>query len=190
MNHDTALLIIDVQEGFKDPKWGRRNNPRAEENVARLLAAWREAGLPVFHAQHLSRNPKSPLRPGQPGVEFMAQARPLAGEPVVQKSVNSAFIGTDLEARLRVKKIARLVIGGLVTDHCISTTTRMAANLGFEVFVAADATAAHDRVGPDGTVYDAETVHRVSLASLHGEFAEVAETEEIVRRIRSAAPAL
>jgi len=189
MDDKTALVLIDVQEGFNDPVWGRRNNPDAEENVARLLAAWREAGRPLFHVQHLSRNPKSPLRPGQPGVEFMAQARPRAGEAVIAKQVNSAFIGTDLEARLRAAGIGSVALAGLVTDHCVSTTARMAANLGFKVFVAADATATFDRASWDGTAYDAETMHRTALTSLHGEFATVLPTEALLSAARTPRPA-
>jgi nicotinamidase-related amidase len=173
MDRGTALLLIDVQKGFDDPSWGPRNNPGAEAAIARLLGEWRRLGRPVIHVQHLSRLAASPLRPGQPGVELKDEARPRAGEPVVQKDVNSAFIGTDLEARLRREGIARLVMVGFCTDHCVSTTARMAANLGFAVQIPADAVATFDRLGFDGTRYAAEEIHRTALASLHGEFAEV-----------------
>src|SRR5574338_1420905 len=124
----TALLIIDVQQGFDEPYWGARNNPGAEENIARLLAAWRAAQRPIFHIQHNSRLPQSPLHPSHPGNVFKAIAAPRAGEPVIGKDVNSAFIGTDLEARLRTANIDAVVIAGLTTPHCVSTTTRMASN--------------------------------------------------------------
>ena len=130
-----ALLLIDVQQAFDSPSWGRRNNPDAEAAVARLLAAWRAAGWPVLHVQHLSALPASTLRPGQPGVAFKPEALPLGGEPVFQKEVNSAFIGTGLEAHLREHGIPALVVAGLTTNHCVSTTTRMAGNLGFALEV-------------------------------------------------------
>lgn len=183
MNDNAALLIIDVQKGFDAPQWGRRINAGAEAVMAGLLERWRADGRPVIHVQHLSRNPKSPLRPGQPGVEFKEQVRPLPGEAVVQKHVNSAFIGTDLEARLRREGIGSLVIVGIAVDHCVSTTARMAANLGFDTTVVADATVAFDRAGYDGTVHPAETVHAVTLASLHGEFARVVSSAELLRTI-------
>src|SRR5215470_15329106 len=163
----TALIIIDVQDGLDDPVLGKRNNPDAESNMARLLAAWRMRGRPIFHVQHMSTRPNSPLRPNQPGNAIKRIVAPQGDEPVIQKSVNSAFIGTDLADRLRTEAIQAVVIVGLTTNHCVETTARMAGNLGFTTFVVDDATATFDRTGFDGTHYPAETVHAVSLASLH-----------------------
>ena len=142
--HHAALIIIDVEKGFDDQKWGTRNNPGAEERIATLLAVWRRTGRPVFHIQHLSNSESSPLNPRNPGCEIKEIVRPLEDEPVFQKRVNSAFIGTDLENTLCRRGIQTLVIVGLTTPHCISTTARMVANLGFEVYMASDAIAAFD----------------------------------------------
>jgi nicotinamidase-related amidase/catechol 2,3-dioxygenase-like lactoylglutathione lyase family enzyme len=176
----TALILIDVQRGFDDPRLGPRNNPDAEASMARLLAAWRAAGRPVVHIRHMSTEPESPLRPGTPGNAFKPVVAPLDGEPVFEKSVNSAFIGTGLEAYLREAGITSLVMAGLTTDHCVSTSARMAGNLGFTTVVVADATATFDRTGHDGVRYDAETVHRTALASLHGEFAAVVRVDDLL----------
>ena len=180
---DAALIMIDVQQGFDDPAFGHRNNPCAEENCTRLLDGWRRTGRPVFHTRHLSDEPGSPLRAGQPGIEFKASVKPLEVEDVVQKRVNSAFIGTDLEARLRRRGITTLVVAGLTTDHCVSTTVRMAGNLGFDTYLISDATATFDRVGHDGQRHDAEQVHTLALASLHGEFATVLDTGAALRSL-------
>lgn len=180
LRRDAALVVIDVQRGFDSPKLGRRNNPEAEENCARLLGGWRRAGHPIFHVQHLSDEPGSPLRAGQPGVKFKDLTAPLGNEEVIQKRVNSAFIGTDLETRLRRRGISTLVLAGLTTDHCVSTTARMAGNLGFVTYLVSDATATFDRVGPDGRRHGAEEVHALALASLHGEFATVLDTETVL----------
>lgn len=185
INQNIALLIIDYQEGFNDPKWGVRGQPRAEQNAAALLDHFRKNLLPVYHVQHLSRNPNSPLRPGQAGVDIMEPLRPVFGERIFQKHVNSAFIGTHLEEVLRRNGIETLVIFGIAVDHCVSTTTRMAANLGFKVILAADASIAHERKGYDGRTFDPDLVHAVTLASLHGEFATVETTEAIKLRINT-----
>ncbi|HEU5218292.1 MAG TPA: cysteine hydrolase family protein [Gemmatimonadales bacterium] len=177
---DTALLLIDVQQGLDDPRWGTRNNPEAEQRIAELLAAWRAAGRPVLHVQHLSLEPASPLREEAPGHAFKAEAMPGPDEPVFRKHVNSAFIGTGLEAHLRAHHIGSLVIVGITTDHCVSSTTRMAGNLGFQVTVVADATATFERDGPDGVHYSADLMHRAALASLHGEFATVRTARSIL----------
>ena len=178
-----ALIIIDVQKGFDDPKWGARNNPQAEENIARLLTAWRESKRPVFHVQHLSANIDSPLHPNSAGSEIKDIVKPFDGEPVVQKNVNSAFIGTNLERTLRAGEIKTLVITGLTTPHCVSTTTRMAGNLGFETFLVSDATAAFELAGPNGKRLSAEQIHETELAALHEEFAIVVETESVLANI-------
>lgn len=185
MSHDLppALLLIDVQQGLDDPRLGARNNPGAEQRIAALLAAWRRAGWPVIHVQHMSTEPNSPLRPELPGNAFKPEARPLPGEAIFQKSVNSAFIGTTLDAYLRDAKIQRLVMAGLTTDHCVSTTARMGANLGFQVVVVEDATATHERTGPDGELYSAEQMHRLALASLHGEFARILSADDVLSHL-------
>lgn len=183
LQENAVLLLIDVQQGFKDPILGRRNNPDAEENIARLLDVWRQSRRPIVHIQHLSLSPASVFYPGKPGVEFQNTARPLIGEPVFTKHVNSAFIGTDLEAYLRGHGHEALIIIGLTTDHCVSTTTRMAGNLGFVTYVVEDATATFDKTGHDGRHFSAEDVHRISLASLHKEFGTVISTADLLRTV-------
>ena len=179
ISEETALLTIDVQQGFDDPIWGRRNNPDAETHISRLISLWRREKRPIIHIQHCSVEAGSPLRPEQPGCQFKPEAKPIEGEPVFKKTVNSAFIGTELESYLKDNGIEHIVIVGLTTDHCVSTTTRMAGNLGFKVLLVSDATATFDRKGPDGKEYMAEDIHAIHLASLNGEFCNVVTTESL-----------
>jgi nicotinamidase-related amidase len=182
--HPTTLLVVDLQQGFDEPRWGRRNNPHMEQRACELLRAWRATGRPVVHVRHMSTEPLSPLRPGQPGNAFKPDTAPVAGETVIEKSVNSAFIGTSLEADLRRAGSRGVVIVGLTTNHCISTTARMAGNLGFVTWVVSDATATFDRVGPDGREYRAEEIHAIALSDLHGEFATVVDTAAVVAALQ------
>jgi len=147
-----ALLLVDIQKGFDNIEYwgGQRNNLNAEENAARLLQLWRDHHLPVFHIQHCSSDPRSLLHATNKGNEFKDMVRPIRNEPIIQKNVNSAFIGTDLKERLNNLKITKLVIVGLTTDHCVSTTTRMAGNFGLDTFLVNDATATFNKRGCRG----------------------------------------
>ena len=183
LSKNTVLLIIDVQKGFDDPVWGKRNNLQAEENIVRLLEKWRETKRPVIHVQHLSLESNSPLRETHIGSEIKDGVKPIAGEYLIRKHVNSAFIGTDLEQNLRKNGYDTVVIVGLTTPHCVSTTTRMAGNFGFQTYIVADATAAFEMIGHDGKKYTAEEIHTITLVTLSGEFATVVETNELLQKL-------
>lgn len=184
---NTALIIIDFQDGFNDEAYwgGNRNNPEAERNTRKVLDTWRAQGFPVFHVKHNSTNPKSRLAPGEPGNAIKEIVKPLGSEPVIPKKVNSAFIGTDLEQQLQARGITRIVLAGLQTDHCVSTTARMAANLGFETVILSDATATFDRTSASGVKYDAQLIHEINLASLEGEFATILTTQQLLDQVRT-----
>lgn len=180
-----ALILIDMQTGFDSPVWGARNNPQAEGNAARLLAHWRGSEAPIIHIRHVSQQAGSPLSAAAGGTGFKPEVMPAPGEVVFEKSVNSAFIGTGLEAYLRAAALTRLVICGLTTPHCVSTTARMAANLGFEVTLAHDACAAF--VGNADSRWQAglppfsvEDIHTSAISHLHGEFVQAQSVADIL----------
>ncbi len=181
MDAATALVLVDVQRAFEDDGyWGRRNNPDCEANVAALLAEWRAQGRPVVFVRHDSDEDASPLRPGEPGNAFKPE---LTGEPdlLVAKQVNSAFYGEpDLDAWLRGRDSSSFALCGITTNHCVETTARMGGNLGYEVLFVLDACHTFDREGPDGTVVTAEDITRATAASLHGEFATVVSTRDLL----------
>lgn len=178
---NAALIVVDVQRAFDDSSWGQRNNMAAEANVAKLLAAWRAAHRPVFHVHHHSASTDGLFRPGLPGFAAKPEAEPLVSETLIYKRVNSAFIGTALEAMLREGKIDTLFIVGLTTDHCVSTTTRMAGNLGFVTYLVSDATATFSRQGIGGRHFSADEMHDTALASLSGEFATILDTAAVIK---------
>jgi nicotinamidase-related amidase len=177
----TALLVVDVQRAFDDGEyWGPRNNPDCEANVAALITAWRVARRPLVYVRHDSVEPGSPLAPGTPGNAFKDVVN---GEPdlLVTKSVNSAFYGDpDLHAWLGERGIASIALCGITTNHCVETTARMGANLGYDVLFALDATHTFDRTGPNGERLRADELARATATSLHGEFAAVVRTEDLV----------
>lgn len=175
---DTVLLTIDLQLGFD--QFRKRNNPDCERNAAALQAAWRAAGRPLIHVRHDSLEERSVFRKGQPGNEFKPETAPAKGEPVVRKNVHSAFIGTDLEGRLRQGNHRTLVIQGIQTNYCVATTARMAGNLGYKTYVVADACATFPQQLLDGSVVSAQKAHDLALAELHGEFATVVTAKDVL----------
>jgi nicotinamidase-related amidase len=180
-----ALLLVDLQKGFDNlGHWGgQRNNPNAEDNATDLLKIWRQNGFPVFHIQHCSTNLQSPLHESNAGNEFKETTKPIAEETVIKKNVNSAFIGTNLKDLLDKSNISKLVIVGLTTDHCISTTTRMAGNFGYDTYLVSDATATFNKTGVDGQNFSAELIHETALASLNNEFATVVTTSLLKKQL-------
>jgi nicotinamidase-related amidase len=170
---DTVLLLIDLQKAIDHPSWGRRNNRDAEANIVRLLARWRHLRRPVWHIRHDSVDPQSHYRPGQDGHAFKAEVAPLAGETVISKTTNSAFIGTDLAARLRSNGYDTLVVVGVCTNNSVEATVRMAGNLGFKTYLAEDCCFTFGRADWNGVQRSAEEVHAMSLANLHGEYCTV-----------------
>lgn len=178
-----ALILIDLQRAIDDPSWGERNNPEAENNVGRLLTVWRSRGWPVYHVKHDSREPASTYRPGQTGNDFKPVAAPMDSEPVIVKHTNSAFIGTDLEARLRAGGHLRLAIAGVITNNSVEATVRMAGNLGFDVILVEDATFTFGRRDWHGRWRTADEVHALSLANLHGEYCTVRTTGDLLQEV-------
>jgi nicotinamidase-related amidase len=180
LKSNATLIIIDQQKGILEPRLGRRNNPQAEERMVELLAAWRRSGRPLFHVQHLSRSPESVFWPQQSGVEFQPRFQPLPGESLIQKQVPDAFCATALEARLREAGIGQLIIVGVATNNSVEATARTAGNLGFDTWVAEDACFTFDKADYFGKLWAAEDVHAMSLGNLHGEYATVVSTAQIL----------
>ena len=180
----TALLFIDVQKGFQKEHWGQRNHPQAEEEMLLLLDHFRQTQQEVIHVRHRSQLPQGSFYK-ESGRQFMDGFEPLSGEAVFEKTVNSAFIGTQLEDYLRSSKISQLVIAGLTLPHCVSTTPRMAAHLGFEVILLSDATATFALPDLSGQLIEPELLHQIHLATLQDEFAEIQSTEDYLMTSRN-----
>ena len=180
---DSCLLLIDVQKGVDvlshwGGKTGRRNNPEAENNMLALLSEWRQRGLPVAWTLHDSREAASPLKLSEPGGELKAGFEIAANDIVIEKDVNSGFVGTSLEILLRRAGIQRLVVVGFFTNCCVETTIRMSGNMGFDTYLVPDGCATTNRLGPDGADYDPELVHSMAVANLHREVCTALEMNQ------------
>lgn len=183
MSQPKALIVIDVQNGFKHPDMPPSNNPACEANVKRLLNTWRQREWPIVLVRHDSQNPNSVLRPGQAGNEFQPG---IDGSKslVVSKSVHSAFLGEpSLHRWLSEAMLTDVVICGIQTNYCCETTARMANNLGYSVDFVLDATRTFDLTDLDGNVVTAAELARVTATNLNGEFARVVSTEQLLSEV-------
>lgn len=153
--------------------------------IEALLAVWRTRELPLFHVRHDSTDPQSAYRPGQPGNDFKREAAPLPDETIVAKQTNSAFIGTDLAELLSHAGCDAVVYVGVITNNSLEATVRMSGNLGFRSFVVADACWTVDKVDLRGIRWDAEDVHAMALANLHGEYATVLSGDEVMAALNA-----
>ena len=178
-----TLLCIDLQLGFLDEEhWGgNRNNKDAEKICAKIISNWRARNEKIIHVRHSSKDTKSKLHPDTEGFKFNPLCAPITGETVLTKSVNSCFIGTKLKKILDDMGCCTVVIIGLTTDHCVSTTTRMAGNYGYNTYLISDATATFNKVGQDGEIFDSELIHKTALASLNDEFAKVITSKNLLQ---------
>ena len=183
IQENTALIIIDVQKAMDDPAMGERNNPQAEDNIKKILEKWRETGRPLFHIQHISWRKGSIFAEGQPGTEIKDCAKPLEGEPVIQKHFQSAFIGTELGQLLEEGNLNNLICAGFLTDQCVASTVEVANNALYNVFLVSDACGTIDCPGYDGKLYKADDIHNQMLGNLQRDGVTIIETNELIKAI-------
>jgi nicotinamidase-related amidase len=175
-----VLLPIDMQQAFDDPKWPRRWNDQVDANGIALLERWRAVGRPIIHVRHDSIVAGSTLHPDSPGNRHRPGFEPQNGEPLVTKGVNSAFIGTDLDLRLKRIGARHVVTFGISTDMCVSTTIRTGANMGWDMILAEDASDCFDLPDGKGGIIPAEAIHAAHVATLGFEFCNVLSTRELL----------
>lgn len=179
----TALIIIDQQQGLNHPKLGARNNPNAEIIMLQLLHEWRAMQWPIFHIKHRSVEPDSVFWPLQSGFEFKVEFVPRDRERVVEKSIPCAFLKTGLGKILEHQTINAIVLVGAATNNSIEATARTAGNLGLRVLVVEDACFTFAKADYFGTERTATKVHAMSLANIHGEYAQVVNSRNLLTSI-------
>jgi nicotinamidase-related amidase len=166
---DAVLLIIDAPEAVDGPRPGA--GPEVEKNIVALVAAWRAEGLPLAH---VGRQPAGSPHP------------PLEGEIVIVRDTTSAFVGANLEARLDELGATTLVLCGGLATHALEASARHAADLGYHVFVVADACRAVDTADLRGRLWPAEDVRALALARLKGETATIVDVATTLRAVATA----
>lgn len=178
-----CLLIIDVQEAIESFSEFERNNPDAEDKITELLHFWRENKLPLAHIRHSSKFENSSYHQNSPKFNFKKQVKPESGEKIITKQENCAFIGTDLDEWLKQENIHEVVICGVITNNSVDATVRVAAGLGYRVFVPHDATATFEMKLLNGKQLSADDVHWTFLSNLQGEYGEVVSSDQILRAV-------
>lgn len=174
---DTALLIIDVQESFRQmPFWREDDLPAFRDALLALDAGCRAAGAAVVHIFHVGQ--------AGPFAEASGFVRPLdwlPGSPDVEfrKHTHNAFTDTGLDLWLRRRGIRRLIVTGIRTEQCCETTTRVGADIGYAVDFVSDATLTFPmtHAGSGRTYAPAEIKAHCELV-LAGRFARIASVAE------------
>ena len=179
---DTALLIIDIQNDyFPGGAMALEGAEAAGAKAGAALAACRARKLPVFHVRHLSVRPGATFfLPGTKGAEIHVSVAPAAGEPVIEKNFPNSFRATDLKERLDKAGIKSLVVAGMMTQMCVDSSVRQAADLGYQVTLLADACATRAQSW-GGQSVPAAQVQTAFLAALNGLFARVQPTDEFLK---------
>lgn len=177
------LIILDVQDAIDRPNWDGKNNPGYLAVIQRLLAAWRTHGWPVLHVKHDEQTPTSTYYAEGPWNGIKTEVAPIAGEPVIIKQQNCAFINTKLHATLQQMQVTRFVLTGVVIHNSMDATVRAGKALGYSITLPSDATTAVPVVGVDGKCWDAATVYELSLAILGGEYAHVMLADEVLEQL-------
>ncbi len=175
-----ALLLIDIQNDyFPGGAMELVNSSLAAVKAGKLLQAFRQRALPIIHIQHVSLRPGATFfLPDTVGAQIRDSVAPVGGETVFQKYYPNSFRETPLLGHLRDRQISELVIAGMMTHMCVDSTTRAAADLGFQCVLAHDAYATR-ALSFGGAAISAEDVHRAFIAALNGLFAKALSVEEI-----------
>jgi nicotinamidase-related amidase len=174
-----ALVIVDIQRDyFPGGNMPLHEPEAAAAKAGRVLEAFRAAGEPVIHIQHLSPAGAGFLEEGTPGAEIMAPVTPDAGETVMQKRAPNSFLGTELEQHLRELGVDEVVVVGMMTSMCVDATTRAGADLGFGMTIVPDACAA-PALEFDGRQVSGPDVHAAFVAALGQFYATVTPADQL-----------
>jgi len=181
-----ALLVIDIQAFYYPGGMVPLVEPEAASaNARRLVEAFRRAGRPVIHVQHLPKGVDAPDPTGvDPQYRIHPDVLPSEGEVVIGKHHANAFRDTELLTTLRNLGVTKLIVCGMQTHMCVEAAVRAAADLGFEVTVVRDACATR-ALTDNGVEVPAAQVHAAALAAMASSYATVVSTAELTSHAAS-----
>ena len=173
----TAVLVIDVQESFRQRKsWAQVSNPDIAADVSRLVDTARRAGHEVVWILHADTESEgsAPFNPASGFVRVFEGLDPAHDEPIIIKTSRNAFTTTNLGQYLMRRGVRRVAIAGIQTEQCCETTARLAADLGYDVTFVTEATATFPITRPDSgeVLGTAEIISHTEFA-LAGRFARI-----------------
>lgn len=172
---NTALLVIDVQQSFRErASWADVSDPGIVETTRGLVDAARAGGHEVVWVLHAEPGTGGVFDPASGHVHPIAPLAPEEGEVTVVKTSRNAFTTTNLQQHLTARGVGRLVIAGIQTEQCCETTARLAADLGYAVVFVTEATATFPLVAPSGRELSTAEVIERTEAALSGRFARIA----------------
>ncbi|EFE96575.1 cysteine hydrolase family protein [Serratia odorifera] len=176
----TALLVIDFQNEYFSGKMPIPDGLKALGNSQKLVAFAHRHNMPVFFVRHIGPADGPLFAEGSQSAQFHADLQPSKGDVVISKATPSSFVGTDLDRQLKSKNIKTLIVTGLMTHMCVSTTARDALPLGYQVIIPEDATATRDLATWDNQVVDHASLQRAALAGVADVFAEIKTTQQVL----------
>jgi len=173
---DTALIVIDAQESFRQrPYWREDDVATYIDRQQALIDGARKAGIPVVRIFHVEASGPFSVASG-----FVATLAPLHIDPVVtfRKQRHSALVGSGLDVWLVEHGIRRIIVSGIRTEQCCETTTRHASDLGYEVDYVGEATLTFPMVDRGGREWSAAEIRARTELVLEDRFARIATVEE------------
>jgi nicotinamidase-related amidase len=176
------LLVVDLQHGLVegDPAWGPRSTPKLVDNVKFMLKTWRSKGWPIVHIQHDAKNePKNPINAAYPETfAIHTSAAPEGDEKVFVKHTGSAFHAEGLPEAIKSYGHQRIVVIGMDGAQCVNSTVRHGDDLGYSMYVVADACSSYGMDDYEGKNVGGEYTHNAAMWMLMA-YAKVTQTAEV-----------
>lgn len=178
--HDTALLVVDVQESFRQRSyWQEEEAKPFFSRIQALIDGAAQAGLPIAQIFHV--DPEGPFSKASGHVRLLSPVR-IPPDAVFEKARHSALVGSGLDLWLVARGIRRVIVCGIRTEQCCETTTRHASDLGYMVDYVTEATLTFAMTDASGRTWPADEIRARTELVLAGRFATITSVEQALAR--------